>query len=60
MQIDNTPYARDHGLQKKIRLGRRLFRIEENTRYYSDEDYKRAEKQFLKCCILEERCALTY
>jgi hypothetical protein len=48
---------KDEGLQKKIRLGKRMFRIAENTQYYSDEDYKLAEKQFVKFCVIEERCA---
>lgn len=58
MQKNSSPRGKNHGLQKKIRHGRQLFRIAENTQYYSAEDYKQAEKQFVKQCIIEERCAI--
>ncbi|MDA8141626.1 MAG: hypothetical protein M0036_23530 [Desulfobacteraceae bacterium] len=57
MQTRSPAPRKDEGLQKKIQLGKRMFRIAENTQHYSEEDYKQAEKQFIKYCVLEERCA---
>ncbi len=37
-----------NGLELLIRRYREKFRIPENLEYYSDEDFKRAEKKFLK------------
>ena len=54
MNIDNR--ARGNGLRKLIERGRALFRIRENTDHYSDADYRKAEKKFVKLCILEGRC----
>jgi hypothetical protein len=54
MNRTRTPH--DKGLRRLIRQGRELFRIRENTQYYSVEDYREAEKKFIKVCILEGRC----
>jgi hypothetical protein len=36
------------GLQELIKKYRTIFRIPENVNYYSDEDYRLAERKFLK------------
>jgi hypothetical protein len=46
----------NEGLQKIIKNGKEAFRISENLEYYSEEDYKAAEKKFLKMCIIGGRC----
>jgi hypothetical protein len=40
------------GLERLIRECRRRFRIPENINYYSAEDYREAEKKFLKLCLI--------
>jgi len=42
------------GLQELIKKYRTIFRIPENVNYYSDEDYRLAERKFLKY-LLEKR-----
>ncbi len=44
------------GLQKIIKHGKEAFRITENLEYYSEEDYKAAEKKYLKLCIIGGKC----
>jgi len=44
------------GLRKIIKTGRESFRIAENTKYYSKEDYKAAEKKYLKLCVIGGKC----
>jgi hypothetical protein len=36
------------GLRELLKKYRTLFRIPENVNYYSDEDYRLAERKFLK------------
>ncbi len=54
--MENTAHRKDDALRRKIREGRRMFQIPENTNHYSIENYKAAEKKFVKLCILEGRC----
>ena len=46
----------DEGLRKIIKHGKEEFRISENLEYYSEEDYKAAEKKYLKLCIIGGKC----
>lgn len=39
---------KEKGLQLLLTKYRKMFRIPENYNYYSSEDYKKAEKLFLK------------
>jgi hypothetical protein len=48
----------DEGIRKLLIQGRKKFRVAENLKYYSKEDFKAAEKLFLKACILDGRCSL--
>ena len=44
------------GIKKLIKKGKEQFRINENVSFYSEKDYKRAEKKFIKVCVLGGRC----
>ena len=54
--MDNQMQKKDVGLRRMIEKGRERFRLPENTEYYSAEQYKIAEKKFIKYCIIEGRC----
>ena len=41
------------GIQKLIQACKAAFRIPENIDYYSDEDYKIAERKFIKITCME-------
>jgi len=42
------------GIQLLLKKYRNTFRIPENLRYYSETDYKIAERKFLKYAFLEK------
>jgi hypothetical protein len=46
----------NEGLQKIIERGKMKFRITENLEYYSEKDFKAAEKKYLKLCVIGGRC----
>jgi hypothetical protein len=46
----------NEGLEKIIKNGKEAFRIPENLKYYSDEDFREAEKKYLKLCVIGGRC----
>jgi hypothetical protein len=46
----------DEGLRKIIKHGKEKFRIPENLEYYLEEDYKAAEKKYLKLCVIGGKC----
>lgn len=46
------------GIKALVRSGKKRFRIKENLRFYSPDDFKEAEKKFIKECILLGRCAI--
>jgi hypothetical protein len=54
--MDVVSAYKEAGLRKMIRKGREIFQIPENINHYSPENYKVAEKIFIKRCILEGRC----
>jgi hypothetical protein len=41
----------DHGIQLLIQKYRNEFRQPENIYYYSENDFKEAEKKFVKFCL---------
>ena len=45
-----------NGLMALIRKYRKKFRIPENLEHYSNEDYQKAEKKFLKFCLTNGGC----
>ena len=46
-------YRINEGVEKLIKNYRKSFRIPENLNYYSAEDFKNAERQFVKYQILK-------
>ncbi|NNG01625.1 MAG: hypothetical protein HKM93_19710 [Desulfobacteraceae bacterium] len=47
----------EQGIQKLLEKARKDFRIPENVNYYSDEDYRLAERKFLQLCIIQGKCS---
>lgn len=43
---------KDIGIVKLYRSYRKAFRIPENLNHYSEEDFRNAEKTFIKLCFL--------
>ena len=41
------------GIKRLLKKYKRMFHIPENLNYYSEADYKKAEKKFLKFAIRE-------
>jgi len=41
------------GIQLLVEKGREAFRISD---FYSEQDYKTAEKKFIKICVIQQRC----
>ena len=44
----------DKGIKLLIQKCRKEFRRTENTDFYADEDYKAAERKFVKFCLLNK------
>jgi len=44
----------DEGIKLLIQKCRNEFRRSENTDFYADEDYKAAERKFVKFCLLNK------
>ena len=40
------------GIQSLLNFYRSMFQIPENIDYYSPEDYREAERKFLKFCLM--------
>jgi hypothetical protein len=49
---------RRRGLKMLLKKGREKFRIAENRLYYSEADFKAAERKFLIECIINGRCRM--
>ena len=47
----------NHGLRDLIKEGRRKFRRDENRLYYTEKDYRKAERKYLKECVIRGRCS---
>ena len=56
--MDIVSEEKETGLRRMIRKGRQRFQIPENTNHYSPENYKQAEKKYIKWCVLEGKCSL--
>jgi hypothetical protein len=54
--MNNHKSNKNSGLRKLIEKGRALFHTRENIEHYSGKDYQKAEKKFVKFCVLEGRC----
>jgi hypothetical protein len=44
------------GIKRLVQKGREAFHITENLNHYSEEDYKIAEKKYIKLCVMQRRC----
>ena len=42
------------GIKLLVQKCRKEFRRTENTKFYADEDFKAAERKFVKLCLLNE------
>jgi hypothetical protein len=54
--MDNS--KKNLGMKRLLREGRKLFRRPENLLHYDEEDFRAAERIFLKECILKDRCRM--
>lgn len=54
--MEDMSMPRNLGIKRLIEKGREAFRISENLHFYSEKDYKIAEKKFIKICIIGQRC----
>ena len=45
------------GVKLLREMYRKKFRIPENTNYYSKEDLKKAEKKYVKLCLISGNCS---
>jgi len=51
MAILERDISKASGIKLLVNECRRKFRIPENVYYYSENDYKQAEKKFVKFCL---------
>ena len=54
--MDIKQSDRTVGIRRLVEKGRETFRISENVNFYSEQDYKTAEKKFIKFCVIQQRC----
>ena len=47
---------RNIGLIRLIEKGKEAFHIAENINFYSEKDYRQAEKKFIKHCVIGREC----
>ncbi len=45
---------RDEGIKLLVQKCRNEFRRTENLDFYADEDYKAAERKFVKLCLIDK------
>ena len=45
----------NHGVTRLVNEYKKIFRIPENLNFYSEEDYHRAERKFLKYALYSGR-----
>ena len=45
------------GVKLLRKMYRKKFRVPENTNFYSKEDLKKAEKKYVKLCLLTGNCS---
>lgn len=48
--MDNNQSA-SHGIELLVEKCRNEFRLFENTNYYTQADYKKAERKYVKFCL---------
>jgi hypothetical protein len=52
----NPKPTKGDGVRRLREMYRKRFRIPENTKHYSKEDYKKAEKKYVKLCLITGSC----
>jgi len=52
----DKPEPRNVGIKLLIKKAKKKFRIPENLSFYSEKDYKKAEKKYIKTYVLGGRC----
>jgi len=52
----NRKSIKESGLKLLREMYRKKFRIPENTEHYNREDYKKAEKKYVKLCLTTGNC----
>ena len=46
------------GIHLLIKSAKKAFRIPENLDYYSQEDFRKAERKFLQLCVIKGQCPM--
>jgi hypothetical protein len=54
--MEDTGMRRNEGIRRLVEKGRTAFRISENVNFYSEKDYKAAEKKYIKLCVIGQKC----
>ena len=54
--MEDTRMPRNEGIRRLVEKGREAFRISENLDFYSEKDFRIAEKKFIKLCIIAQKC----
>ncbi|MDJ0816037.1 MAG: hypothetical protein QNJ58_07525 [Desulfobacterales bacterium] len=52
----NPKPTKRNGFKLLREMYRKRFRIPENTEHYSKEDYRKAEKKYVKLCLISGSC----
>ena len=53
--INTMKIQEKSGIRKLLERYRAIFRTEENRKYYGEEDYRKAERKFLKYALEQRR-----
>jgi hypothetical protein len=56
IQPENQIPTDESGMDRLVEKYRRQFRISENLDYYSERDYHRAERDYLRFCLSRGAC----
>jgi hypothetical protein len=59
LDAEGDPEMSNQGKKRLLAAARRAFRIPENLNYYSDKDFRNAERLFLRRCVIEGRCSFS-
>ena len=49
-----------HGIEELVKKYKAAFRIPENIHYYSEKDYKIAERKYIKNAVKEGKMTITH
>jgi hypothetical protein len=55
--MQNTRPGTNQGIRRLVEQGQKSFRNPKNLKFYCAKDLKRAEKKFIRLCVIEQRCA---